>query len=120
MANKHYCSDGKSYTQPTIQSKLSKSYQENDLDAPYYCECCGKRRWEHHDHTISQKACKWLHKTELIWYRGNWSYSCNQCHTEWESFKSGLFANHLNFEVRMLFLKEYDIQNYNLRLQYVS
>ncbi len=119
MSIANYLSNGTSVSQSIIQSRLSKAYKEADLEAPFFCECCGVNRWEHHDHTISQRMCKILHKTELIWDSRNWSYSCGKCHNDWESFKNGNFAKHLNFDERMEFLQIHDEQGYNTRKLYV-
>jgi hypothetical protein len=120
MAIRHYCSDGSRVTQPTIESRKGRAYKEDEENASYVCEGCGQKPAEHHDHTISQSMCKSLHKAELIWTPINWAYSCPKCHLEWESYKSGLFSLHNNFELRMNVLKQHDEEGYKKRMLYVQ
>jgi len=91
-------------------------YAKNPQPIYNKCECCGKNRAQAHDHTISQKRCKELGLTELIWDPLNWSLSCSDCHHAWESYKSGKFKKHLNYKVRMEFLKKHAPSEYQKRL----
>ena len=72
------------------------------------------------DHTISQRRCKELGKTELIWDENNWSWSSRQAHLEWEEYKSGKFQHHLNFKTRMAYMAEHDYTGFMARFHYVT
>jgi 5-methylcytosine-specific restriction endonuclease McrA len=87
-----------------------------DIDAPVMCKACGKKKPLTHDHTISQKRCKELGYTELIYDEENIQYTCHDCHQEWESYKSGKFRQHKNFERRMEFLKVCDPEGWRKRM----
>lgn len=117
-SQRYRTSSGELLTQSQIDSRLHKVYSGGNIDK-VACECCHKRRAEHHDHTISQRQCKLLKITEFTWYSLNWSLSCPICHHEWESYKSGKFTKHMNFIERMLFMKEYDPEGFNKRMNYV-
>lgn len=117
---KYECSDGTRVSQATIDARLRKAYAKHEYFSQA-CQCCHESRWEAHDHTISQKTCKEvLHKAELVWDHNNWSYSCHECHQEWESYKSGAFQHHANVVRRMLFVKEHDPEGYQKRLAYIT
>ena len=119
MTNYYYTSTGIQWSQVAINNKLRIAYAAADEDLDIYvCECCGKRPPVDHDHTISQKRCKELHKTEPIIDPANWSYSCRTCHEEWESYKDGKFLNHNNLEKRMAYLEQHDPEGYQKRLFY--
>lgn len=120
MSNRYYTSNGDSYTESSIRNKLSEAYSIDVHEAPYLCQCCNKVPWVHHDHTIAKARCKVLHKTELIWDPDNWSYSCQKCHNEWESYKSGEFVKHENLLDRMVFLQKHDEEGYIKRSFYIE
>jgi len=111
-------SDGKKYSERQIGDRLRKAYEQTRFRR--ICECCGVSPADEHDHTISKKRCKQLHKTELIWDSGNWSDSCRKCHKIYESYKSGLFQTHKNVIERMLFIKKHDLEGFRLRLNYIT
>ena len=119
-APRYRSSDGKTYSQKQIDNRKNKEYAKNPKPSDSVCECCGEKRAEHHDHTISQRTCKILHKTELIWFEGNWSLSCGKCHHDYESYKSGEFQNHNNVVERMLFIKMHDKEGFRKRLNYIN
>ena len=117
MSTRCYLSDGTWIDSNNIRSKTKASYRRQEREDPVeYCECCGAALADDHDHTISQKRCKELKKTELIWDPENWSRSCRRCHSEWESYKSGKFRNHKNYVKRMWFMKKHDPEGYRKRL----
>lgn len=114
-SQKYRTSTGELVTQSQIESRLSKHYAEHPKPHTVVCECCGEKKAEHHDHTLSQRACK-IHKiTELIYDRRNWSFSCSDCHNTWERKKSPLAKKHLNYVYRMNFLKEVCPEEYRKR-----
>jgi len=118
MAIQHKLSDGTSWTQSQIRTKLSKAYK--GLVLKYRCEGCMNAVAQDHDHTISQSRCKQIHKTELIIDRENIEFSCRECHDQWEGYKSGKFANHANAVKRMLYTKIHDAEGYMKRLLCIS
>jgi hypothetical protein len=116
--NLSFCSNGERVSEATIQRRYSQSLKEkHEYQRTKICECCGKRQAMHNDHTIAKARCKVIHKAELIWNPGNYVSSCEICHKEWESFKSGNWTLHLNSEVRLRFLKEHDPEGYNIRIE---
>lgn len=76
------------------------------------------------DHTISQKRCKELKKTELIWTEGNWSWSNREAHISWESYqvidRPPEFQYHQNFKKRMTFVAMHDYNGFMARFHYVT
>ncbi len=115
----HECSDGSRVSQSTIERRYAESREEKYAGITTILKCeagCG-RTGNHNDHTIAQAHCKQLHKTELIWHPGNYVWSCNICHKQWESFKSGEWLHHANVEERLLFLHKHDPEGYNVRFQ---
>lgn len=116
--NHYYDSDGKLYNQRQINSKLSR--ERKGFMESYICQCCWKNQTNDLDHTIDQKTCKRLHKTELIWDEDNTSWSCRSCHIVWENFKSGKFQHHKNVVKRMLYIKEHDPEGFQKRLFYIT
>lgn len=119
MANLYYCSDGSRVSEATIQRRYSVSLRTSyiEMSVAPICQGCGKARSVHSDHTIAKARCKVLHKTELIWNPGNYVRSCQRCHNEWESFKSGEWTLHLNVEERLRFLKEHDPEGFKIRVE---
>jgi hypothetical protein len=112
--NYYTCSDGVRLTQAQINSRLSK--ERKGWREKYVCECFGAPHIAHDaDHSISQKRCKEIGKTELIWDEGNISWSCREAHQLWESYKNGKFQYHKNFKKRMLFVAMYDYEGFMKR-----
>jgi protein-arginine kinase activator protein McsA len=110
--NYYECGNGERVTQTQINHRLSRA--KKGFIERYVCESCETRSnafaaWSH---TISQKRCKELHKTDLIWLEGNGSWDCHPCHTDFESFKSGKFSYMNNAYDRMLFIGIYDKQTF--------
>jgi len=116
--NRYICSDGSKVTQATIQRKLSEAYRLYG-GRFFLCEGCGNERATDHSHIISQKRCKELHKTELIWSRENWFYACRDCHMIWESYKSGEFGSLKNIDELLDVLRVYDYEGLQKRLNYL-
>lgn len=111
MKNRYKTSTGESYTDGTIKNKLSKEMK--GWMANYLCEGLGHPHVAHDwDHTIPKARCKILHKTELIWTRGNVVRSCRTAHMEWESYKDGKFSHHKNAYKRMLFVAIHDHETF--------
>lgn len=118
MANRAYCSDGSRVSELTIKRRYEESKREKYEGITYMpaCEGCGHPS-VHNDHTIAKARCKVIHKTELIWHKGNYVRSCEKCHHEWEGFKSGEWTMHHNVEQRLRFLKEHDPEGYQIRVE---
>ena len=114
----HKCSDGTELSQIQINRKLSNAYKSTPFSP--VCQCCGSEPATEHDHTIAKARCKVLYKTELIWDSRNWSDSCRTCHMQFEQYKSGEFAQHLNIIERMVFLREHDFEGFKKRLPYIE
>lgn len=113
--NYYTTSDGERLTQRQINSKLAEAKKWSMQN--FICECYGPPWYANDcDHTISQKRCKELHKTELIWDYKNWSWSCRKAHEEWESYKSGAFQTHKNVFERMSFIHKHDPEGFMKRL----
>jgi hypothetical protein len=105
---KYRCSDGTIVSQVYINQMLS-------ANVPVHPNWLIDR-----DHTISQKRCKELNKTELIWSLDNVVYSLRDIHKEWECYASGAFEEHTNVVERMLFVKEHDPEMFEKRFQRLS
>lgn len=115
------CSDGRRVSQATIDKELSLAYREKyEADQRIICECCQNAWSVASDHTIAQARCKVIHKTELIWNLLNFVRSCEICHKDWESFKSGEWTLHKNVIQRLEFLKEHDPEGFNIRIEFTK
>ena len=115
---KYTDSKGSQYTQSMIDVRLRQAYEDNPMN--HLCECCHKQKAIEHSHIISQKRCKELHITEMIWQPLNWTDSCRDCHTDWEGYKSGKFAEHRNVFKTMSVLKAYDPEAFRKRINYIK
>lgn len=117
-----YTSTGQKVSEATIKSKYSKSLKEKYQGIVFTtkCEGCNKRQSVHNDHTIAKARCKVLHKTELIWDKGNYVRSCEKCHHEWEDVKGLKWMEHKNVDERLRFLKANDPQGYEYRMAMVE
>jgi hypothetical protein len=120
MAIHSKCSDGTPpLSQAQIRVRYNKARQEKyEGYSSGVCECCGKEQGNDSDHTIAQARCKKLHKTQLIWHKGNFVWSCRKCHQEWENFKSGEWLKHKNVTERLAFLKEHDPEGFAVRVNF--
>ncbi len=118
---KYRTSEGELVSDGVIQKRKSKAYEESPKPNDVMCQCCGNERAVDHDHTISERRCKILQISDLIYTEANWSLSCRTCHAfEWESYKSGLFQHHNNVVERMLFMKIHDIEGFRKRMNYIT
>lgn len=118
MANYSLCSDGTKVTDATSQARYTKALREkHQCNGRPTCQGCQNAHAEHNDHTIAKARCKVIHKTELIWDPENLADSCNVCHREWESFKSGNWILHKNAEQRLQYLKEHDPEGFQHRIE---
>jgi hypothetical protein len=119
MAIRYKCSDGSHVSQATIRVRYQQSRQEKYSGfTMLLCECCNETPGNDSDHTIAQARCKQIHKTELIWHKGNYVWSCRNCHQEYENFKSGDWMYHRNTIERLLFLKEHDFEGFAVRMRF--
>lgn len=110
---KYCCTNGEAVSQSTINRRYSEALKtKHSGQGITMCECCRKERAQDNDHTISQKRCKEIGKTELIYDPENFVSSCRSCHNSWESYKSDEFRHHLNYEERMNYLHKHDLQSY--------
>ena len=106
-------STGERVSQQTIERRRSAAYKE------YYgadrsrstCEETGLPS-EGSSHIISQKRCKQLRKTELIWNPENFFPALNSVNSRWENNDSTL----KNYWKYMEVVKKYDPEGYNKRL----
>ena len=115
------CSDGSMVSQQFINSKLSKLRKSiSKKIESKRCEAYPQLEANDLDHTISQKRCKHLGKSELIWDVKNMSISSREAHIEWENFASGEFEDHNNVIKRMLFVKKHDPEMFEKRYQRLS
>lgn len=116
MANTYECSDGTRITQATIDRRYSQSREEKYQGFSVTLRCqCGEQGNDN-DHTIAQRRCKDIRKTELIWNPDNYVWSCRKCHHEWENFKSGEWLRHSNSAERLAFMREHDFEGYMIRI----
>jgi len=113
-------SDGERISEATIKARYSKALKEkhsgNSLGS--YCECLGINctgKAQGNDHTISRPKLKSLHKTELIYDPRCFVSSCNNCHNEFESYRSGLYLAHKNYDERILYLEINDPEGARIR-----
>lgn len=106
------CSDGTRVTQKEIDKKRSEAYKEKYANDPYpRCEETGERA-QCSSHIISQKRCKQLRMTELIWNTANFYPATFDANSRWESNDRTL----KHYQKYMQFLKMYDLEGYNKRL----
>jgi len=113
MAIKYECSNGEKVTQSTIDRRRSDAYREHygRDQHEFICEETGLPA-EGSSHIVSQKRCKQLHKTELIWNPENFFPATNEVNSQWESNNKGL----KNYWKYMEVVKKYDPEGYNKRL----
>jgi hypothetical protein len=118
--NKYRCSDGHIVSQRFINSRLSSMRIRMIMENELMCQAYPSEKANDFDHTISQKRCKQLGKTELIWSPENISISSRLAHAEWECYASGAFEEHTNVVERMLFVKARDTEMFEKRFQRLS
>jgi hypothetical protein len=111
MANLYYTTSGERVSQATIDRRRSAAYREAYAGLPHpSCESCGKRA-EGSSHIVSQKRCKELRKSELIWDRINFYPACNLHNSAWESNDTSL----PNYQRLMEILQKLDPEGYEKR-----
>lgn len=115
--NMYDCSNGEKVSETTIDRRRSEAYKKTYGTQPIQtCQGCGKVRAQGSSHIISQKRCKHLHKTELIWTRFNFFPACHNCNSRWESNDTTL----LNYEVCLQIVKLYDKEGYLIRTELIK
>lgn len=120
-AKKYLCSDGSKVSQSYINTKLTQTYAKVDyLRDSSRCDAYHHLNWNDHDHTIAQRRCKELGKTELIWDIDNIAYSSRTAHNEWERIKSGLWEDHYNCIDRMKYVAIHDPETFEKRMAAMS
>lgn len=116
MANSYQCSNGERVTQSQINSRLSQ--MKKGILHRFICHCgTYGTSWSH---SVPQKECKYMGKTELIWDEDNGEWECNECHKEYESFKSMNYTNHKNWIKRMAYCAEHAPEYYRRRLAFID
>ena len=103
--------------QAIIKRKLNAVYQQIDNDREPVCQGCGRGdKPLSHSHTISQKRCKHLGKTELIWDENNIEIECfgnrDYCHDIWEHGTIEQKRNMNNFDRKLEYIKKHDPEQY--------
>lgn len=115
---KTLCSNGERISDATAQRRYSEMLKEKYQGfTRIICGGCREVFSVHNDHTIAKARCKVIHKTELIYHPDNIVRSCQRCHDQWESMKSGDWLNHKNVEQRLAFLKEHDSEGFKIRIE---
>ncbi|MCH7724438.1 MAG: hypothetical protein IIC76_14035 [Bacteroidetes bacterium] len=99
--------------QAIIKRKLHGVYEQIDNEREQVCQGCGRSdKPLSHSHIISQKRCKEIGKTELIWDKDNIEIECfgnnNDCHNVWEKGGMAKQSRMLIFDrkLKYLFLHE--------------
>jgi len=112
MSIYYYCSDGARVTQATIDKNLSRAYRDRYEGEPHpRCEETGVAA-ECSSHIISQKRCKELHMTELIWNPINFFPATHNVNSRWESNDTTL----RNYNEYMDVVRKFDPIGYEKRL----
>jgi 5-methylcytosine-specific restriction endonuclease McrA len=107
---------GKSYSQNTIDSNLSKAYKEFYLFEPKgSCEGCGKPA-TCTAHIVPKARCKHLHLTSLIWNPENWFRSCYKCNMIAENPSSDEIKNLMNYDTILRVTEKYDKERYEIMI----
>lgn len=111
--NKKCTITGKSYSEATIKSNLSKAYKEFYMFEPLgVCEGCGVKPGVCTAHIIPKAICKTLHITSLIWNPENWFRSCIDCNGIAENPSSEDIKKLLNYDRIVEVTKKYDNERY--------
>lgn len=108
--NKYRCSNGELVSEATIKKNLSKAYRDKYGTQFATCEETGEQA-QGSSHIVSQKRCKQLHKTELIWNPRNFFPATYVTNSRWESNDSTL----RNYEEYMKIVEEFDPEGYRKR-----
>lgn len=113
----YQCSNGERITQSEIEKRYKEVCREIDSEREPMCEGCGSNLKLSHSHIISQKVCKQLGKTELIWDKSNIQLHCfgsyERCHDKWERCVPKQICLMLDFSRNLNFIKVTDSYVYN-------
>lgn len=119
--NTFECSDGERVTQKEIDTKLINAYAEarkekqiigRALSNATICEGCMEQVATCHAHIIGRSRCKKIRKTELIWSRDNFFFSCFECNSAIENPKGQEWKKLKNVEKCMKFIMTHDPELY--------
>lgn len=111
---KYFCTNGERVSQATIDKRRSEAYRKAYGDQGHpTCRGCQLTRAQGSSHIVSQKRCKELHKTELIWFQKNFFPACNVCNSKWESNDTTL----KNYDVCMEIMSHLDPEGYRKRVE---
>ena len=120
-AKKFRCSDGTMVSQSEIKRRYTVILDAIKLEREPICQGTGRTDFPlSFSHTISQKRCKDLGKTELIWYPGNIEIegyhepSSNPvaAHNIWEVGTVEQKKSLLNWDRKIQFIKLHDPEQY--------
>jgi hypothetical protein len=106
-------SDGQTWSQDKINRLLAKAHERimlNNLYRSRKCHACYIRPINDFDHTISQKRCKYIQKTELIVDPDNIVTNCRQCHQQWEIPNNPAWLDHFNAVKRLRYHIKHDLE----------
>lgn len=104
---------GKSYSEATIKSNLSKAYKEKYLFEPKgSCEGCGVNQGQGSAHIIPKAVLKHLHLTSLIWHPKMFFRACHHCNMICENPESDEIKKLLNFETILKVTRKYDPERF--------
>lgn len=107
-----FCSDGTKVSEATIQRRLSQAYRKKYEGNPHpRCTETGERA-QGSSHIISQKRCRQLHKTELIWHPDNFFPATHEVNRRWENNDQTL----PNYWKYMKFVEKHDPEGYKKRI----
>lgn len=120
--SKYYCSDGEVVSQAEINRRYQKVCKEIILERENVCEGTGRTDLPlSNSHTISQRRCKQLGKTELIWAKDNIFLESmgdsTSAHFIWENEEFGEKEKLINFELKLEYIKIHDVEMYQKIIQ---
>lgn len=115
--NKFCCSNGELVTQAEINKRYKEVCSQIDLERERYCEATGRTDLPlSHSHTISQRRCKHLRKTELIWDKDNIFLesmgTSDSGHVTWDHGNLDDKKKLFNFERKLAYIKIHDQETY--------
>lgn len=112
MAVMAYCSDGSRVSQATINKRYYEARKEKYSGSiVFICAGCGAP-CNGSAHIIAQARCKVLHKTELIWHKGNFFPACSKCNQAIENPKGKAWKSLNNIEECLAFIEMHDAELY--------
>lgn len=119
------CSDGEMVSQVTIQANKKLVYQIIDQDRDPVCQGSGRCDFPlSHSHTISERRCKEIGKTELVWDEDNielegYEPPCSNpiaAHNIWEVGQIERKVMLLNFDRKLEYIKKHDPETFRAYL----